>query len=91
MTEPSETELYHPGEARTLSEAILDAIEDHTGSDLTREDFVLYESVDPDALDALFRDDADADMYVQFNVRDLTVRLWGDGGIEIAVGDRDEQ
>lgn len=89
---------YHPGEDRSLSDAVLEAIERQKGHDLTRESFRLYDDVDPDALDNLFREDANADTSVKFDTGDVTVTLWGgvtvtlwgDGAVDIRVTPRDE-
>ncbi|MFC4548699.1 MULTISPECIES: HalOD1 output domain-containing protein [Halorussus] len=82
---------YYPEEDRKLSTAVLEAIEDQKGEDLSKADFRLYDDVDPDALDALFRSDADANTSVQFNTDDVTVTLWGDGGVEIRITPREEK
>lgn len=73
-----------------LSTAILEAIGDHKNEDLRVSDFVLYDDVDPDALDSLFRENSTAETLVQFTTDDVTVTLWGDGGVEIRVSDREE-
>ena len=78
-------EQYHSSEDRSLSDAVLDAIEEQKGHDLTKETFQLYDDIDPDALDNLFRDDTGANTSVQFNTDGVTVTLWGDGTVEIQV------
>ncbi|WP_227353748.1 HalOD1 output domain-containing protein [Haladaptatus salinisoli] len=88
-TEKKEREHYYPGRGQSLSTAILEAIEDQKGEDLTEADFRLYDDIDPDALDNLFRNDANADTTVEFNTDDVTVTLRGDGGVEIRVVPRD--
>ena len=88
--ENAECDLYYPEEDRSLSTAVIKAIEDQQDRDLSKAEFRLYDDVDPDALDELFRADANADTSVQFNTDDVTVTLWGDGGVEIQVTPRDE-
>ncbi len=68
---------------------ILEAIEDQKGEDLSEADFRLYDDIDPDALDNLFRKDANADTTVEFNTDDVTVTLRGDGTVKIRVEPRD--
>lgn len=80
---------YDPDEEQALSEAVIDAIEAHENIDASREEFVLYEQIDPDALDGLFRPDANADITVKFRIDEVTVTLWGDGGIDIRVTDKE--
>lgn len=79
---------YTPDQDRTLTEAVLDAIEDCKRDTLQRSDFILYEDIDPDALNSLFRDDARPRTTVKFRTDGVEVELWGDGGVEIRVTDR---
>lgn len=79
---------YTPDQDRSLTEAILDSIENCKGQDLLRTDFRLYEDIHPDALDALFRHDAQPRTTVTFTTRGVQVELWGDSGVEIRVEDR---
>ncbi|QLG27452.1 hypothetical protein HUG10_07765 [Halorarum halophilum] len=79
---------YTPDQDRTLTEAVLDAIEDCKRDNLQRTDFVLYEDIDPDALNSLFRHDARPRTTVNFRTDGVEVELWGDGGVEIRVTDR---
>lgn len=81
-------ETYTPDQDRTLTEAILDAIEDCKGEDLLRTDYILYEDINPDALDSLFRHDAQPRTTLTFETDGAEVELWGDSGIEIRVTDR---
>ncbi|MFC7213180.1 HalOD1 output domain-containing protein [Saliphagus sp. GCM10025334] len=81
-------ERYTPDQDRSLTEAVLDAIEDYKGEDLLRADFVLYEDIDPDALNSLFRPDAQSRTTVTIGTDGVTVELWGNGGVEIRVTDR---
>lgn len=79
---------YTPDQDRTLSEAILEAIEDYKDIELTEADFTLYDHIDPTSLDTLFRHDAEPNAIVMFSVDDVRVHLWGDSGVEIRVTDR---
>lgn len=81
------TATYDPDQGRTLSDAVLEAVEKFKGTDLTRSDFTLFDNIDPDGLDALFRHDAEPETLVQFAVADVYVTVWGDGGVEIRVTD----
>ena len=84
-----ERRVYRPdSEFASLSETILEAVDAHENGDIGRDGFRLYDNVDPDALDRLFREDADADLTVRFNVDGVTVSLWGDGGVDVRVTDR---
>ncbi|QLG63376.1 HalOD1 output domain-containing protein [Halorarum salinum] len=80
-------DAYTTDQDRSLTDAMLGAIERCKGDDLTRDDFVLYEDVNPDALDSLFRHDAEPRTEVTFATDGVEVELWGDGGVEIRVGD----
>lgn len=81
-------DTYIPDQDRSLTDAILDAIEDCKGDDLTRTDFVLFEDIDPDALNSLFRHDAQPRTTLTFTTDDVEVKLWGDGGVKIHVTKR---
>ncbi|MFC7216144.1 HalOD1 output domain-containing protein [Saliphagus sp. GCM10025334] len=81
-------ESYTPDQDRSLTETILDAIEDCKGKALLRTDFVLYEDINPDALNSLFRHDAQPRTTVTFETDGIEVELWGDDGVEIRVTDR---
>lgn len=84
-------ERYWPGEDRSLSDAVLEAIEEQKGHDLTRENVRLYDDVDPDALDNIFRENANANTSVKFDTGDVTVTLWGNGTVEIRVTPRTDE
>lgn len=79
---------YTTDQDHSLTEAVLDAIEECKGEDLQRTDFVLYEDVNPDALDSLFRHDAQPRTVVSFDTDGVKLELWGDDGIEIRVTDQ---
>jgi len=80
---------YEPDEDRELSAAILEAVEEHTGEDLMRAEFRLYDDINPDALNALFRDGASANVTLQFDFGDVSVTLWLDGEVEIRIATHD--
>ena len=81
---------FTEGQDRSLSDAVLEAIADYKGTDLLTDDLVLYGNVDPDALDELFREDADANTVLMFDSDGVRVKLWGDGDIIIEVAERVE-
>ena len=77
---------YDPGGDRSLSTVILEAVEAHERGDVTN--FKLYDNIDPDALDHLFKEGAHGDLTVRFDFDDVEVSLWGDGRVEIRVTDQ---
>ena len=79
---------YKEEQGRSLSEAILEAIEQYKGEDVTMTDFVLYDDIDPDALDHLFRSSARPRTVVAFTTDGVRVELWGNDGVRITVRDR---
>lgn len=86
----AERRVYYPeSEDTSLSETVLEAIEAYQDVDVTRSEFVLFDAIDPDALDRLFRTEADADVVVEFTVDDVRVTLLGDGGVDVKVSDPD--
>lgn len=80
-------ETYLPEQDRSLSDAIVDAIEECRGEDLLRTDFDLFEDVYADALEDLFRRDAEPTTTLTIETETVEVELWGDGGVEIRVED----
>jgi Halobacterial output domain 1 len=91
MGETDDTELYYPHEDRSLSQAVLSALEETHETPLTDAEFTLYDYIDPDALNSLFRADADATIRVAFTIEDYVVTIWGDEGIHILVRNDDER
>lgn len=86
--EEAERRVHYPEEEGTsLSETVLEAVEAFEDVDVARSDFVLFDAIDPDALDRLFRSDADANVVVEFTVDDIRVTLLGDGGVDVRVSD----
>ena len=89
MNDRPERRRYYPGDENVpLSEAILEAVRAHENASLSADEFDLYDHVNPEAIDALFRDASGVDMSVQFHLTNVTVSVWSDGGIDIRVTDR---
>lgn len=78
---------YAPDQDRTLTDAIIAALREHRGADFRRTDFQMYEDLDFEALDRLFRDDADPSTRIAVTSGELTVDLWGDDGVQIRIAD----
>lgn len=78
-------ETYEPERDRTLTDAVLDAIEECKGDDLSLTDFTLFDDIDPNALDAIFKENAEPGTTLSFSTDNVRVELWGDGGVEIRV------
>ena len=79
---------YTPDENEPLSSAIITALSEAKGRDVTEDECVLYDSIDPDALDAMFRQEGGEDtIKVEFATHDAIVVLWGNGTITIDVQD----
>lgn len=87
----SEYDRYYPDEDRALSTAILETIEAHRQENITKADFQLYDDIDPDALDNLFRKRGSGDTTVEFDTDDVTVTLQGDGAVDIEITPRDDE
>lgn len=84
-------DTYEPEQDRSLTDAIVDSIEECKGEDLLRTDFELFEDVDQTALENLVRQDARPGTRVAITTDDVRIELWGDGGVEIRVEEgRDE-
>jgi len=82
------TYQYSPDESEPLSSAIISALSEAKGRDITEDECVLYDSIDPDALDGMFRGKADDDtIKVEFSTHDAIVIIWGNGGRTIQVED----
>ncbi|WP_227380901.1 HalOD1 output domain-containing protein [Haladaptatus halobius] len=80
-----ESELYHPDDDRELSTAIVETVADLKDTEVTETEFQLYDDINPDALNNLFRKDATANTTVVFDTDDVIVTLWGDGIVKIKV------
>lgn len=72
---------YTPNENEELSNAIINALSAAKGHDVSEDDYTLYDVVDPDALDHLFRQHGlDDSVTVEFTTHEANVVLWGDSG-----------
>lgn len=72
------TITYTPDGDEELSSAIVEALSKAKGRDVTRDECVLYRSVDPDALDRMFRRNHDRNtVKVEFTTHDAIVVIWG--------------
>ena len=93
IDDSSERRRYYPDEDNVpLSTAIYEAIDAHEDASLTRDELDLFQHVNPEAIDMLFRDsvDGEVDISVQFNLTNVTVSVWSDGGIDIRVTEKIE-
>jgi hypothetical protein len=87
MDENPERRRYYPDDAETpLSQAVLEAVEAHESASLSADEFALYEHVNPDAIDMLFKD-TDVPISVRIRLDNVDVSIWSDGGIDIRVVD----
>ena len=80
---------YDPRKDRSLSDAVLGAISKAKGEELTKEECALFDDIDPEAIDTLFRDGG-GKTTVLFNAPDVGVRLIGGGDVEIRVASLSE-
>lgn len=88
MSSPLPTYHYDPDETEPLSTAIITALSEAKDRDITEDECVLYDSIDPDALDKLFTREGDGDsIKVEFTTHDAIVILWGNGDISIQIED----
>lgn len=88
MTSGLPTRRYTPDENEPMSAAIITALSEAKGRDITEEECILYNSIDPDALDGMFREEGGEDtIKVEFTTHDAIVILWGNGQISIDVQD----
>jgi hypothetical protein len=79
---------YRPDEDEELSVAIVRALSEAKGRDITEEECALYRSIDPEAVDDLFRREGEEDtIKVEFTTHDAVVILWGNGRVSIEVHD----
>ena len=78
-------EKFRPDQHRSLSDAVLEAIDQFKDEDIIQSDFVLYDDIDTDAIDDLFRDDARPRTTLYFDTDDVQVELWGNSGVDIRV------
>lgn len=79
---------YTPDPGEPMSTAIVTALSDAKGRDVTEDECVLYNSIDPEALDGMFREGSrDDTIKVEFTTHDAIVVVWGNGGVTIEVQD----
>lgn len=77
------------GDDDDLSTVVIDALSEAKGRDVNQDSCALYDAIDPDALDAIFRQDRDGDtVKVEFTTHDAIVVVWGNGG-EVTVDVQD--
>jgi hypothetical protein len=84
-------ETHTPDQERSLTDAVIDAIEECRGGSLQRTDFVFFEDIDSDSLNTLFRHDSQPRTTVTITTDDVRIELWGDGGVEISVTNRTDE
>lgn len=91
MASATPTFEYVPDENELLSTAIVRALSKAKGRDITEDECVLYNSIDPDALDGMFRQEsADDTIKVDFTTHDAIVQIWGNGDVVIEVQDLED-
>jgi len=85
INQPSDYRTYHdPDGSSTLSVAVVHALADVMGTDVSDVEFSLYEHIDPRALDRLFAGDRDgAPGHVAFGVEGYRVTVYSDGAIVV--------
>mgnify|MGYP007116984380 CR=1 FL=1 len=81
-----------PDEDESLSTAIVSALSEAEGRDLSRDDCALYDTIDPDGLDSIFRQDSEGDnIKVEFATHGAIVVLWGNGQVTVEVQDLESE
>ena len=81
-----EVRVYHdPRKERSLSDAVLEAISKATGEELTREECALFDDIDPESLETLFRSDGSGNTSVLFNTPNAGIRIEPGSDIVIRV------
>lgn len=79
---------YVPDDDEDLSTALVSALSEAKGRDVTEDECVLYDSIEPDALDLMFRENRAGDtVKVEFVTHDAIVVIWRDGRLSIEVQD----
>lgn len=85
------TVSYTPDQGEELSSAIVETLSTAKGRDITEDECVLYNNIDPDALDGMFRRNTDENtVKVEFTTHDAIVVIWGNGEIIIEVQDLED-
>lgn len=81
---------YHPEENKPISLAIIRALSKVEDHDIADDGYVLYRSIDPDALDSLLKHEGGKGLIaIEFTVRDVVVTVWDDGQTVIEIRDAD--
>ena len=75
-TPPDITLTYWLDDSQPLSDKILEAVDEHTCGSVDPEELVLYDVINPEALDILFREGADENGIVMFDFGEVRVHLW---------------
>jgi len=71
-----------------MSDAIISALSEAKNRDITEHECILYDNIDADALDKLFRTDGNPNsIKVEFTTHDAIVVIWGNGQFNIEVQD----
>jgi len=88
MSSPTDFVEYTPDEDEPLSVAVVNALSEAKGRDITEEGCVLYDYIDIDSLDGMFREKGSEDtIKVEFTTNEAIVILWGNGRVTIHVKD----
>ena len=66
-----------------LSQSVIAAVADAEGVDPTELSVPLYEAIDPDALDALFRSDGVAAGQIRFSYHGYQITVYDDGQLDL--------
>jgi len=91
MSTEASTINYSPDEDEPLSVAIVTALSKAKGRDITEHDCVLYDNIDPEALDEMFREEGtDGSIKVEFATHDAIVLIWGSGDVTIQIQDLED-
>lgn len=79
-----------PAAGETVSDCVLAELEDVKGREFVEEEFILYDHIDPDALNNLFQGDAGTDISIEFCINGVScITVHGDHDIIIHVDDLD--
>ena len=88
MVPSPERRQYHPAEENVpLSVAVREAVQAHESTSLDTDAFDLYNHINPDAIDMLFKDTDGADVIVQVTLSNVLVSIWSNSAINIRVTD----
>jgi hypothetical protein len=86
-----ERDVYHFDDDRELSTAVLDVIAELKNEDMNKAEYQLYDDIEPDALNNLFREESSGGTSVEFDTDDVTVTLHGSGTVQIRVTQDSEE